>query len=835
MEKVVHFSLNTPNKTNLPTTTTATRSVLLGMNFYRLESEEKVDPQTYTQENVEFADASVGEMNMGPSGKGIGVDSDDGARLGNFLSRPVIIFRYDWLEGNVNINAANFQPWRLYFTDTFIRSKIANYARLRCKLHLKFVINTSPFYYGRMRVCYSPLDHDIAYNGVGDQWKFSQKPGVYLDPSESTTAEMVLPFFWPENWLDCNLNNELNEMGRISLIQYAQLRSANGVSLAAASIVVYAWAEDVELAGLTTFTLQGKDEYEETGVISGPASAVARVASKLKSAPIIGNLATATEVGANTVAGIARLFGFSNPPVISDVAPYQPKSFHAFSNVDTSMPIDKLTIDPKNEITVDPSVTGGPSEDEMNIDYVIKHPSFVQGTLWSGSQAPDALLWSTRVSPNYILETQIGTFGGQNYFVRNHTPLSYVGECFSKWRGTIVYVLKFVKTKYHAGRILVTWDPNDVTSSDETVNYTRLIDIQQHDEVEIAIPFKAPTLWRDCIANSSFTNGGGYPPTLGVAGNGTLSIRVNSVLTGPAANPSVDILVYTKAGDDFKYSVPRDIRDDLNRFQLQGAEVISGAASEDQAQEVEVCTVGEAITSLRTLVHRTTLVDVQTCGNPRTGPSSYYGPGAKGLLNYYEWIPRGSGYDLAGRDLLLNVKNSNQSYGNIQRTHFLTWLSWMYAGARGSVNHHFNVDPNGASQPSLAILNRRGRFLNLPVPRNTSTELVTTLVPGLLSDVSRNWHPNGSQGMTLTNTATQAAIAANVPFYSSYKFRPVWNFNAMDERGIFLSTMARTGTGDTTWPIVYHYISAGVDFSFNYFVGTPTIWRYSAPISSSYA
>jgi hypothetical protein len=136
-------------------------------------------------------------------------------------------------------------------------------------------------------------------------------------------------------------------------------------------VTCYAWATDVELAGLTSgLVLQG-DEYDKAGPISGPATAIASVASKLTDTPIIGSLARATEIGARAVGGIASLFGYSNPPVLNDVMPYQPKAFHSFAAVETGVPMDKLTLDPKNEITVDKSVTGAKPDDELVISHFV--------------------------------------------------------------------------------------------------------------------------------------------------------------------------------------------------------------------------------------------------------------------------------------------------------------------------------------------------------------------------------------------------------------------------------------------------------------------------------
>jgi hypothetical protein len=109
--------------------------------------------------------------------------------------------------------------------------------------------------------------------------------------------------------------------------------------------------------GPTTSLALQSDEYSTTsGTISGPAMAVAGYSRYFENIPFIGSFARATNIGATAVASIAKLFGYSNPPMIDDVHPFQPKSFHAFANVETRMPIDKFCVDPKNEVTIDNTV-----------------------------------------------------------------------------------------------------------------------------------------------------------------------------------------------------------------------------------------------------------------------------------------------------------------------------------------------------------------------------------------------------------------------------------------------------------------------------------------------
>jgi len=74
------------------------------------------------------------------------------------------------------------------------------------------------------------------------------------------------------------------------------------------------------------------------------------------------------------------------------------------------------------------------------------------------------------------------------------TPLCYFGRMYDYWRGSITYKIKIVKTQYHKGRILISWDPNITVigvSNLETAVFSKVVDLEMEDEVEFTIPYKA--------------------------------------------------------------------------------------------------------------------------------------------------------------------------------------------------------------------------------------------------------------------------------------------------------------------------------------------------------
>lgn len=777
-------------------------------------------------------------------------DSDHGASLGDFLRRPVLIDTFTWEESNTNILLQTLNPWSLYFSDPAIKRKLDNYKLIRCKLHLKFVINSSPFFYGSMRVCYNPLaDGKDNYLGPTDQIKLSQLPGVYLTPANMTSADLELPFLWPNPWLDVTSNDEFLNMGRISYVRYAILRSANGVSSASVRVSCYAWAEEVEIAGLTSEMALQSDEYEETGIISGPASAVAKVAGMLREAPVIGGLATATEIGANSVANIARLFGFSNPPNISDVAPMAPKSFHAFSSVDTSVPSDKLSLDPKNEVTVDNNVTGAGSEDPLALHNLVCRESFLQGTLWEGNYNIESVLWTAPVHPLNLAEETVGA-----QIITNYTPAAYFGDMFGYWRGSMHYKFTFVKTRYHTGRVIISWDPSGIPGADyDTTTMVRVVDLQHEEEVTVVVPYKQSEVWRVCGASANnFSNALSpsitYNPRMH---NGVIQMRVLTTLTGPAIQPDIDVLVSCWCGDDVEFAMPEDLPQYNSVFELQSEEIVSDVANASPEYNVDVVTMGESIVSLRPLLHRTTLSDIQIAGAPATGASTWVNSGLQTCVNLYPRLPWEYGYNTSAPWLAAKQLTAGNTFFGFVGQHPLNWVLNCFVGYRGSVVHHFNVEQNGAPvinhfsasrQSGSHIISGRSSLNgsnrvttgshNVDQPSNLSRSIIRTGS----GTAGRNL---GHRGMALTNCLTQSGMTVVLPQYTSTRFNtaygpqrdvyPTTSFTDQNTIRVETTFRATNVDGSAAWPIIAHYVAAGVDFNPVFFACVPTRYRVPLP------
>jgi len=709
------------------------------------------------------------------------------AHLADFLSRPAKLTSFTWAENAAAGNIATMNPWILYFSNPNIKSKLQSFGMIRCTLKIKITINASQFYYGSLGAFYTPMAGYVPNttgSGSGSTGGFqilqSQKPHVWLDPQNTSTAVMTLPFLYPMNWLPTTSAGEFQAMGKIDFTQYANLRSANGVTTGGVSIVVYGWAEDVEITALTSVpVLQAKKEYAPNGQISGPASTVASVARKLTNVPIIGPFAKATDQVASTLGSVADFFGFTNVPNVRDVEPMKSVAFHTLSSSQISEPINKLSLQPKQEISVSSTHVGDTYGDQMHIGNFCQRESFLCGGLWTTSQIEDTILFTSAVTPELYEKS-----GGTNYNVY-YTPMAYALKMFQYWRGDLIYRFKVVRTQYHRGRINICWDAAVYNSSNMpsygNPNVRNIVfDLEETDEVEVRVPYMQPLPFqsaRDAPDNAlGRVWDNGTSPSISLAAgtcNGMLQVRVINRLTAPEASSDVDILVFVRMADNVEYAGPRDINA-FTQLQLQSKKEfkqqdLGGNSISDPRTYDEI--FGEKIVSFRELLHRQSKAWTQVI------PKNADWAGNQMMFMVpFQRLPRPYGYTTWGWESAKGVNTPASDYGfNYSRVHPLNWLSACFLGYKGSTNWTFNVVNNDGKASravsSVSVTRRPYSYAGSNKPycystagSNSTNVLMRNLNTGQTID------QQGAAGMALTNQYTQAGVSVNLPYYSRYKF-----------------------------------------------------------------
>jgi len=500
----------------------------------------------------------------------------ENTELGEFLKRPINIWNQTWLSTDTANKVWVFDPWYLYLSNPQITKKFETYRLMQGSLNVKFLINANGFSYGCMMAYYHPLQYqdttagypeptsvtDVPASGIRPAHAFftmdkehlvrhSQKPRVFLMPQTSTGGTLKLPFLWQENWLDLT-GGDVDKLGKIFLCQLNSLNSLTLTDTARVSITAYAWMEDCKVSLATTMGLSlfhkptgvstykitntwpeglplgnsvtpavstskvaeshsGNDEYG-TGPVSKVANSVALAADSLSDAPVIGPYARASSLIANGIGRLASLFGYSRPTVVADIVPYKPIYLGNLANTDAGDTSQKLTLDSKQEVSIDPRVVGLPPNDEMTIRSIAGRESYFQTITWGGDTGTAGnqygagkRLMNCLVTP--FLQRTKATTGrsDKNSIQHNMTGCCYAALPFAAWRGTMRYRFQIIASQFHRGRIRIVWDPRKIVEEGgssyqlwETANVMScIVDLAEHRDFTVDIGWGQPNTY--CI------------------------------------------------------------------------------------------------------------------------------------------------------------------------------------------------------------------------------------------------------------------------------------------------------------------------------------------------
>lgn len=553
--------------------------------------------------------------------------------LRDFFSRPRQIWKNTWTGADSTTQRAIvINPWVEYFSSPSVKAKLESFAQMRCSLKVKIVINGNGFLYGCKAVYYHPMtwrDVNAGYSGLSlnagnvttafrtkDFVRHSQKMHGFLIPAESLGCTFELPFLWHKNWLDTT-NGEISYMGNLIFVTLNNLKSLSVGSPPEVDYAVFAWCENMELSLVTDkdvvignsgvsmpwpaqptapYTPTApiaeshagyEDEYGK-GPVSKMANSCALASHSLSKVPVIGPYASATASVFGALGSLASLFGFSRPAIIKDIAPYKPMYLGNMANTDAGDTVQKLSLDSKQEVTVDPRVVGLDGIDEMTIASIAGRESFFRTITWEVDFAQEQRVGVIAVNPmtcRVPMDSSIATFERKI----DMSGCAYAALPFGAWRGTMRYRFQIIASQFHRGRLAFVWDPRNVTEqlvsgknskAIDVRNYFKVIDLANCRDFTIDIGWGQDTSFLPSLVrpgsgtwteNAIFINSTASPTPLNLNNsNGMLGIYVLNPLVstnndGVSGN-DVEINVYTSCPD---LEVANPLCNVMNRYAFQ--------------------------------------------------------------------------------------------------------------------------------------------------------------------------------------------------------------------------------------------------------------------------
>jgi hypothetical protein len=838
--------------------------------FATLDSHSEVTVargDTGSKQILEFIDSDPGYgMNI-QSAKDETFDSiqSGDSSLGEFLRRPVKIYEDRWKSSLPLDIAAGFNPWKSFCENPAVFEKLKYFNNLSGNLVVKAIINGNSFLYGRIMLAYEPLfqDSDLGYplSQERDYVPLSQRPHILLNPTSCEGGTMHLPFFWYKNYLSIP-ERDWDNMGEILVIPLNPLLHASGEN-ANVTMTVYAYMEDVVLTTPTALqssslleshakgratSMRTNDEYGQ-GIISKPASAVAAAAGWLNTLPVVVPYARATEMVATKIGQVATLFGYSRPPNIDGVDQVKVMSSAPFAVVDRRDEVLKLTLDSKNELTIDPRTVGLQSQDHMGIIDIAQKSSLLAISRWGtyeNGDTPGAVLFNGNVTP------ALSNNSGTQY---NMTPMAFMSQMFEYWHGTITFRFQVVASNFHKGRLLLQYDPNGYLNRDANKQYSEVIDIAETRdfEVEVGWGVSEPFLKIRKIGDvpKDWATRGSLAPLDPVHSNGQLTLSVLNELTvpgDPATAPDVYINIWVKACDDMKFSVPdstkienlsctpllvssslleshSDAETMVDKQENKPLETMSMGMNTEAAPKTDhymEVFMGEHVTSLRDIFRRYCFHTAWTL------PTNPAGTRIASVRNKVRPFYRASYANVGGGVLDYTDSSANSRSINPVPTFPLTYCMPAFVGWRGAIRRKvINNNDTGGNMRFMCV--QREPYADFP-PRVILDTPFSPVDFANAVDLARK----SFMGTELTSTRLTGLIEFESPFYQNARFRPTQTLpvDSIQSEGYQVMNLNQSSQASTVETFMLDYVATGEDFTLFWFLNVPRMYRYDFPFAS---
>lgn len=480
-----------------------------------------------------------------------------------FLARPVVIQRGVFGSSDT---ATTFTPFQLpnQAMTPLVQEKMKGFFGFTATSVLTLQINGNPFQSGRYMLYFIPIggargNDPVVFAKVQSHENTltarTQLPRIELDVNCDTQGQLRIPY------VSCHAFTPLvATTSGVPLAQVAWVRIAPYVpvySPAGSNTVPYTlWHhfEDVKLIGAAAPQMASLSSRELSKSGKGPlestALSVSRITGLLSNAPGLSAYARPVRWLADLTAATAQNFGWSKPadaaPVMRSLrttAPYMGN----INAVDTGFCLGAIT---DNEVSVLPGF-GGTDSDELDIVSLATRPAHIHTATWSTSDVYGDTLVYIPMCPNP--KPKVRTIAGAIEIVDN-IPSAFVSELFQYWRGSIVITIKMVKTKFHSGRLLISFSPTVYaigtvvpTIDNSSYEFRTIVDVREESTLTVQIPYTCSQQYLMCKRQGSPVN----------EVFGTVTVRVLDPLVAPATvGNSIQLLIESSMGPDCEFAVP---------------------------------------------------------------------------------------------------------------------------------------------------------------------------------------------------------------------------------------------------------------------------------------
>lgn len=792
------------------------------------------------------------------------VDGD----LADFFARPI---RVCTLSVPLNSSFGSLQGGsKLYMQNTRVRSKMNNFKYVSGTMHFKAVVTGTAFHYGKIVMAYEPWPtfSQTGINGSPVGCQLLQLPHVSMDISSTSSGELSYALLHPYGSVDLlQYGGQDDDPDRLIIASIGPVLAVGDTTLPV-TISIWAWMTDVKLSMPTTINLAGYQNQSYTGryhteinveTPDKPPSFGWMIRGLRNMTNVIMPYAKASYAYLGMGLEIAQAFGLSRPTLLTDCMNVIARPLHNLCSYNVNDNSMKLSLDSKQEVTIDPSVLGLGNEDELTVVSLGSREFLTDSFFWSALTPIESCLKRYAVSPYAsFTDASPGTI---------LSPATMVALPFKYWRGTVHYRIEIIASAFHKGSLRILFDPslenttlNDASCLSKQIDnivYSQIVDISTTRNYEFCVGMGTS---RPYLRVPGFGSVFKYSPTDVVSlGNdtcsGVMAIQVAMPLTSTGVSPSVtsnDVIVhvYTRMGDDFEVAQPYDGFYSLltprpvnySSDQPSGNRIANNAEIEeipktsftgsnhsavqgnsglpDFSDPTSLCVnkveeyintyklsdvcFGERIFSIRQLIKRYSVIRTWffTLGNLF---NNFYLE-----VSDFPCFPYPAG--AVGTPPLVN---------RYTKTSPLHWYGSMFVAWRGGTRHKYIQHRLSSLNPVIAVAHRVPEPVDDAIVANT---VASAALPSLGAVLNPLTNPtNGA--ISIHYLTEEAAVQIETPYSTNQRFHFVRFDNDLFKTGLRASDSHRISIRSNANQgfDVYNAVAAADDFSFHQFRYTPRL------------
>nr|DAZ87937.1 TPA_asm: structural polyprotein [Procofluvi virus] len=534
--------------------------------------------------------------------------------------------------------------------DDLISKKLSHHRYMQCDVEIELKVNSTPTQSGLLFMTMLPF---TAVNPPDSRWirgnvldtgypSITALPGVYLNLEDTTTARLTIPWKHPLNSFDMlpNADKPTQALGTLMIYPIAPLLGPTDSE--SAYFTVYGRLRNVKLFAPcenpepTTYkkVQTTSDFHVQIGEMNGwsladIAASTVKAATSAIGVPVMNRVAKAVSWFPRMMGNNSAAAGYAKPSIQSAPNFVVRQPLYGAQHVQGYMASQNLGSVQDNEVA---NILEG--EDEMDIKKFSSRDSVLDVLSFDISSAElnkhNVVIFSTPVCPN---PTQL--FDSKDKSIAG-SPLTFLASLFAYWRGGLTYKFRFVKTKFHQGRLRATFLPGafDVAtkSTAPALNrcYSTIIDLSSQSEVTFTVPFTCNHEW---LETSLTAKKSALDTILWTERNttGTLILSIlNPIIAPDSVSKKMHIVTSVSSSDmqlaqpvmtcvnvidydpptpppppsmEIEYAEEAMEEDEVDGWRVQIGET-PNPISNTPNDTVTTRTMGEAITNLRLLTHK---------------------------------------------------------------------------------------------------------------------------------------------------------------------------------------------------------------------------------------